>query len=162
MAVTASGPLSLPLENVRTLLKNVSAFQAWVGAADAAAAASSIHLVAAEPTIPRPFALVFFCAEDTWGRERIFEGSHGYYEPAGSVRLLFADDVAVANQDSFADSGLQFLNDVGGIISGMEDLAGSGGYINLTAIRKVDGPKRAGKEESEDYYFIEFALDWGV
>src|SRR5688572_21072978 len=80
MPIVASGMLSIPLECLRVLLANCTAWQSWTGAATAATAKERIHLhdidppaiaggayAADELTSRRPLARI-----DDWQPERGF------------------------------------------------------------------------------------------
>jgi len=163
MALSASGPLSLPLENLRALLAASSNFQSWVGAANAEEAKASIHLVAVEGTPSRPFALI--AQGDSWEREASADGAKKHFEASGELFLLFEADISEPYQGDPRDAELEFTNAVGAIVSDMESLAGSDGYLAVRRIGLKEGPARSQGDEksgSGDYYQIIFSVEWGI
>ena len=160
MAVTPSGPLSLPLDNLRTLLANCPSFQTWVGAADAAEALAAISLVAVE-TVERPLAIVMQAPGRGWASRQNAGGAANWFSQSGTLLILFEDDVEAEAIEP--DAELTFTNLVGAIISEMQDLAGSGGHLNVTSIAIKDGPSRSDfseKESTGDYYQVVLEVGW--
>lgn len=164
MAVTPTGILSLPLGHLRTLIANSSNFQTWVGAANATEAESSIYLVNInEDEIARPFALI------DWGENfnstMLANGPGGFFQDRGELRLLFEDDVAAENQDSYEDSKLKFLNDIGGVLADMRDLSASDEYLSIHEIQFQESPTRSIDDQDPaegDFYQGRFIITWGV
>lgn len=165
MALAPSGPLSLPLKNLQTLVSNSSTFQTWVGAADAATAAARIYLVGEDKSATtRPFAVVHHLDPAEFNREAQAGGAVQCFVESGAVGLIFEDDVGAAYAADHADAEMEFTNIVGAVISEMEDLAGSGAYLNVTRFGVITGPARSALDEAEsegDYYGIQFRVEYG-
>ena len=160
--VTASGVLSLPLENMRTILAASANFQTWVGAASAAAAKASIYIAAAGSVSDnRPFAGVWYQVPLDWNSSTYGGGDRTHLYASGTLLLWFEASVATANQASSEYAEYAFLNDVSAFISDISLLSGSDGYLNITAITGTRGPSRAVVQEAEDYYLAEFAVEFG-
>jgi len=167
MAVTATGPVALPLENLRTLLANSSNFQTWVSAADADAAKAHIYRVAVDApyAAKRPFACVrhFNPAENE--HESVSGGAGNTFVERGALELYFEAAVASGHQASHADAELQFLNDVGSFLSDMDALSGTDGYLNMTGWSFLAGPQRASEDESQsegDYMQCLLRIEWSI
>lgn len=159
-----SGPFSLPLTNLQTLLANSATFQDWVDAADADEAKARIYLIAvSEGSYTRPYALI--STGDSWERKLTAGGASHCFEPSGSLFLLFEANVSEANKNSHRDAELEFANKIGAIISEMETLAGQSGYLAVYSISLKAGPSRSGEDEKDaqgDYYQIMFEISWGI
>lgn len=99
MSVTPANALSLPLQNLRTTLANASAFQTWVGAADAAAALKRIRYFGldhpqawtARTAVAKGEAMQFVlpsesaCPGGAFLLELTTEGTTGDAEPCGGT-----------------------------------------------------------------------------
>jgi len=152
----------LPLTNLRTLLAASSTWQAWVAAANAAAAAERVHLVTVDAAeAQRPFAVVM--PGDEWARESVAGGTANCFLANGTLNLAIEADVPAEYAGSHADAAVWFLSKVGAIISEMEDLAASGTYLNVTGIKQLDAIGRSPKSEQKsdgDYFEITFTVSW--
>jgi hypothetical protein len=159
MPVSPANILSLPLAHLRTLIAACPAFQAWTGAANAAAAAARIHLVnLPEGDLTRPFALIGY--GEKWKYTKIADIS---FQARGELFVMFEDDVASANQASEADAVIAFMNDVGATLAEMMDFSGWNGYLHIAEIEIGSVPERFTSEEGqmdEDYYRVEFVATW--
>jgi len=166
VTVSATGPLSLPLENLRTLLANSATFKTWVGAADVTAAKDRIYLAGVAGTAyTRPYAVVMQAGAG--GLERVAEADGAAKRFIASGRLLLAleDDVPSDYQSSYADAELDFTNTIGAIISEMEALAGTSGFLAVKHIAIHSGPARSDADEKSstgDYYQIVLEVEWGI
>jgi len=165
--VSASAAISLPLENLRTLVAASANFQAWVGAGDASEAKEHVYRVAADSPFSskRPFALVRNADPGEVEHASEAGGAAQYFVESGALELYFEDAVAEANQDSHADAELAFLNTVGAIMGDMEALAGSGTYLTMTGWQILAGPTRSHPDETEsggDFYQVLLKVTWGV
>jgi len=160
MPVTASGMLSLPVANLRTLLSTVTSFQTWVGAVDAAEALLRIHEIeVAQDSLTRPFAVVDDGEE--WTSARLDGG--GAFRTEGALVLLLEEDVAVANQASERDAQYAFTNAGGAILEELWSLSGAGGTLHVTGIEKIHGPARSeqNERETDDYMQMILMVRWG-
>lgn len=176
MSETPANILSMNLENAKTVLANVTAFQTWVGEATAAGAKNHIYLVGygrktrAELIAMRPCALI----SQTYDASSLVHtkyagGAVNWFAPKGAVYIQFEDNVAAeyagANrEDHYDDAEIAFTNDIGAIWEGLEALAGSDAYLSISGISVMQGPGRA--EESliakcGDFSAIILRLDWG-
>jgi len=163
--IAGTGMISLPLENLRTLLANSSTFQDWVGAAGTpeqkiVAAKNRIYLVGYDSdSVVRPFACISW-GED-WVAEAIGGGASHSFSCRGSLWLLFEDAVAVANQGDHEDAAFAFTNEVGQIISDIESLAASSELFAAQSFEQQVAPRRASKDEPVDIYQVLFRVRWG-
>lgn len=145
--VTATGEYSIPLTAMRDMLADVTAWQAWVGAPNAAEAKSSIHLVAFNPeTTKRPtstFAHIY--TDDDWEAEAIAGGASHIFSITRSLVLVIEAEVPkqFAGDGQEDDAFLDFLNHIGAVRSGLGTLAGQGGYIAIERFSFADAPWRS-------------------
>lgn len=167
MAVAPTGILSLPIASLRIIISESTAFQTWVGAADATAARLSIFPAGMEVQGARPLCVINY-ADGGFSMPRIAGGSRGHFDPGASGRLQFhfEADVAPDMQDDpdFADGYFSFTNTVGAILSDIAELSGSDAYIDLRSVTLTYGPSRADQsiQEAEgDFYIAAFAVEWG-
>lgn len=183
MPVAASGPVSLPLENLKVLLANCAAFRAWVGAADVTAARARIWLVdvpppaaagrsytAAELSAKRPLAIIDeFEFEDgrpggdAWGSQRVALG--GFVE-SGRLLLRFEADVPTADVNDPASAKLSIMNQVGAVVSDMRNLGtGDNEYLSIHRITRHHPYARSDQAEAptqKDHFSVSYRIDWGV
>lgn len=166
MSVTASGSMSLPKANLKTLLAATTAFQTWVSASDAAGAAAHIGLVAIDPDADKSFRLQVPLAlvRDTSPLDERWP-KNVPYATAGTLEIVFMDAVATANAGSHADAMLAFQNTVGAVLTAMQQLSQSGGYLILQELTIADGPRRAHPDtraSQGDFMEIVVRVRWGV
>ena len=160
------------------LLADCEAFQAWLGAADAAAAAGSIHLAGYEDpkqadgqsddayrtarAATRPLAVVGFSGE--------FSGApdaepRGYYRHNGSLEVRLQHMADVDGEDlTEGQALLTFANAIGAILGEIESTAGTGGHLTVVGYRTSDGPRRMDPLEVSagelDVYQVTIEFDW--
>jgi len=161
--VVPSGLFSLPLSHLATLLSNCAAFRTWTSTEDAAAALERIYYVEfPTASATRPFAVIDF--DENWGGEAIAGGASNTFVHEGSLLLLFRADIAEANQAKHENSTLAFTNSVGAVLSAMEALSGTSGYLNIVGIDRESGPARSSDTEEtagSDYYMeMAFTIRW--
>jgi len=142
MAVTPSGILSEPLGYLRDTIAASTAFQAWVGAADAAEAKESIYPVAAR-VASMPYCVIDWA--ENWARIADAGGTRNHFAGGGDLVMTF--QAAIADGLGEADAAWTFMNNVGAVISDMEKLAGTDPYLNITEISKENGPVRPTEDE---------------
>lgn len=180
MPVTATGPISLPLDNGAALLSQSAAFRTWVGAANVAAAKAKAYLVdldvpptngreyhANELTALRPYATVdeFEFMDGRGGGEAFFSrrAGQGVFANGGKLLVRFFGNANVAA--TARDNKVQFLNDVGGILSELEDLGGGDtDYLSVHEIVRWEAYRRASEDEVKsmgDFQIISYVLTWG-
>jgi hypothetical protein len=181
MPVTASGIVSLPLENLRILVANCDAFQTWTESADVATAKTRLHLIAPlaedgrkftaeELASLRPFAVI-----DEWrapgGRQGggswvMDRHALGGYTPSGKLILTFEDAVADEDKDNHDEARLQFMNQLGAVLNEMLDLGGGDtDYLSIHRIERWDFYARSDETEKTpqgDFYWASYLIDWGV
>jgi len=165
MAVTPTGPLSLPIYNLQTLLANCSAWQMWLGVSTVAAARARTYMAyVSASSLTRPFAVI--TQGDSWSYNMIAGGARNHFQEGGSLVLMFEAGVSVAYQAEAAvdDAALEFLNNVGGVIDDMSELAGSGGYLSIQRIMQRDPPERNFPNrsgEGDHFHWMSFNVEWG-
>ena len=125
-----------------------------------------IHKVETTSFTP-PFAVV------DWGenilRSDYAGGSHNWFLQAGDLVIIFR--IAINAEHSSATAADVFMNRIGRIITDMEALAGTGGYLNITET-EASRPQRPNEDEIKnavdsdgnligDYYQIEIIVKYG-
>ena len=161
MSVTPTGPLSKPLNRLRTLLSESATWQTWTGSADATEALEHIYLVEADPDeVTRPFAVVGF--GDSYNARAEAGGAGQVYVDGGELFLMFEDEPD--SEHSAADAELTFLNNVGNSLSEMLEISGTDAYLTIEEITLDWGPARSRREEGDedDYYQIAWRVNWGI
>jgi len=158
MAVTPTGIASLPLKHLRDQLSESSAFQAEVGAANAAAALAFIHYVASATTAP-PLAVVDFGDRLSFARQA--RGSRNFPLQQGEVFLTLR--FAITAGDTEAEAGLRFMNVVGAIVADLWGTAGRAGFLDLDQVVQESPPSRPPVKEAKskgDFYQVTFVLGY--
>jgi hypothetical protein len=172
MPVTPTSSLALYLANLRTLIAASATFQAWVGADDAAAAAAHVHLIGLPPpngeeftadelSALRPFVIVGFHPRDGVQFSRVADQE---YEESARVAFSFEDEVAPENARNYDDAAIDFLNQAGGTLKDMQDLAGTDGYLSVHEFRMEKAPTRADQTAAAgrgDYLVVIFSAAIG-
>lgn len=160
MPVTPSGMLSLPLANLRTALSNCTAFQTWVGAANAAAALAYISLVEKGSSLTGKFAVIDDGTK--YSGERLTSGATFHEE--GSLALIFQGNVHTDYATSEVDAQMEFTNSVGAILEELITYCGNNSNVfNIAKFSKIFGPWRSDDEErnaGNDYIQMGFWLNW--
>jgi len=131
-----TGVFAYPLELARTTLAACASFQTWTAEASAAAARLHTHLGAvtdAEPARP----LVLAAMGDAF-TARAMEEPCVVPDIEGEILLIF--EQAVAEGQSEKDAKIDLLNHVGAILEEAEQLAGTGGWLNIVRSAKRIGP----------------------
>ncbi len=141
MAVTPTGPESLPLANLRTLIQASATFVSW------AAATGRVHLIGMDDpnALVRPYAIVSF-VQDDWHLDRT---AVEVGEVGGSLVFHFFASVIVAQ--TISDQVLSFMNKTGAIIAEMAAVAGDGsGGFNFRRIMRTEGPRLKDEDDYQD------------
>jgi len=152
----AAGP-ALVLAEMETLLANCPAFQTWVGAASAAAAAESIHW---GRTVSTTRPLVVIQDEDV-GANRIGMSAYGH---EGRLSLQFEGEIAEADREDAKAARYGFDNALGAILANLEALAGTDAFLSMASWRFSQLPVRGSEEEEADgnyYYLGDIEVTWG-
>lgn len=174
-SVAATGPISLPLSALRTILSNCAQFQTWTSTANAAAALAKIYLVATPlASISRPFAWISHrngIAGLSLQRDQLTPVSGSTeiaYAGSGSLVLGFEANLAGTSGFDAADEEFTFTNAIGQIIKEMFILSGRAGYMNLEGVQSLTPPQRSHPDESSSgassgggsYIRHIFAVNW--
>jgi hypothetical protein len=142
---------------VRTLLADTPEFRTFVGASDQSEALARIMVAGVDEGLyTRPFAVIVTSAAHAAGR--FASGSRDYHDQSGLVLVMIEDDIDV---EDLEDAYIAFGNAVGGILTGMESLAGTAGYPHIRSIVGQRMPQRSDEDEGDDYYQAVLAIEWG-
>jgi len=167
------GSLMKAQDHLRTMLANCSAFQTWLGVANATAALAKIHHEALPPPASsaeqytpaalathRPFAIVWTDEENGYTRSSLAAGA---FDASGrlAVKLEQAVPSAVAGDPGEAD--LRFKNSIGQIIDGLCGMVDTAGYLSFKRLTVDVGPYRSHPDEvptQGDWQAVELGIDW--
>lgn len=143
---TPSDSISTILETLKNSLGDASTFRTWVGASGSDAQEQARKRVYKQALPPpesgpthtlielqtyRPFVIISFFR---FAREQVATSSNFEWENNGELLLHFEQDVPPEIADNHAEIGVQFMNNLGGILDDLCDLAGQGGYLAFTEI----------------------------
>lgn len=166
VSLVASGPISTPLELVRTLLANSATFQTQVGAANPTAAKAYIFIEAvraASATANR--AIVSHLSLD---KNSVGSGASYDYSNDGDVEasLEFVIPDAYKTQDGNLEeeAALWFGNKVGAIVEEMLVNAGSVGHLDAVGVTAGEMTRTSRKVESQATFLYRTTLrvTWGT
>lgn len=172
MAVTPSGLLSLPLDALADLLAGTDAFQAWTGAATAAAAKERIHphAVCADPN-DASYALLWPYAVINWAPGLTI--SWGGYA-RGPLSLIFESAVSTEYQRDgdqsrdYKSAAYEHLNQVGAVLQEAYENSEASGSLILDSkqgfrLLRVGRPTEAQLANGElDFYQSIWEVNWGI
>jgi len=162
MAVSPSGLFSLPVDYLRKTIAGSSTFRTLTGAADAAAALAFAHAFEVTgASLDDPFFAVVEYGTD-WARNRHAGGTNNFFEQESGLHVWFHQTIAQADE---VDAMLAFTNSIGAILSEMEQLSGTAGYLDIRATRLIEGPFRPEEDEAAsqtygDFFRILFAVEY--
>ena len=155
--VVPAGTLSLPLRNMRTLLANCAAFQAWTGTVGVPAAeVRVVERVEDDAAITRPFVLI---GEDSWSEEEISSGQ--FTKGEGTIALLFEEDVA--GPTSIQEALYSLTNNVGLIWADMKTLSKGnvgGPFINVRSATLKAMQRDSRQKVNEDRVRVDLMVMW--
>lgn len=158
MPITPTGNMSLAVDAARDLVASSSTFQAWVSAANEAAAKARVYTVGRDgdglAAFERPFALVSI--PESYGHT-VRHGGHA----AGSLLLILEAEVD-SDADSHEDAAYDFGNTVGAIVKEMIEESQAPGRLFVRSIDQTIPPSRSGKAEAVDYYQAAYLILYGL
>ncbi len=176
--LSASGIISEPLENFRTLVTNSSNFQTWVSHDNAADAKHHAFILdvpdvntpgfdAAGLNAWEPYCLIMY---DEWSRPAHATGVAQVYGTTGAIKCRFFNRISASSPDYTPDTQAEnavwdWANDLSGIIDDILDLAGQSGFLMVTGGNISDGPFRSTKGEKQtqgEYFDAEFTFPFGL
>lgn len=112
--------------------------------------------------MPLPLAVVDW---DAWSRQESARGMRIYMEQGegSSLVVLFRDEISAANQapGESRSAAYTFLNTLGAIVSEMEALSGTAGYLAITGVEMSQGPQRPDAESARTvghFYECQFTV----
>ena len=182
LVTAATGVISKPLDDLRTLLSNCTGMQTWMGVASSALALAKIHIAGLPPTDNdsytkeelddfRPFVIV--STESEAGNSFRFTASGGaggrHFNRSGQCRVYLEQAVAIEYRDDPSELDRLFQNAMGEIIedtgagSGLLDLTATGTYFGVNSLVS-HGPFRATEDEivaDGDHIWSLWEITWG-
>lgn len=182
MPVEPSGPISLRLQQLKELLADCPAWQAWVGrAGNELVAGQHVYLIDTPPSevaggytlaqlrTMRPFARVDeFELEDkpggqAWVADRVALGAFSF---SGKLILDFFDDVPEEDAGDPVAAKLRFMNNVGTVLLELlERGGGDEGPLSIHRVEKYQPFVRSDETEWEtmgDYFRVQYLVHYGV
>lgn len=157
-----TGPFSVPLSVLRSMLSESGTFIDWTSSDDAAEALGSIHYAnVEEDDIVRPLAVIDI--GEHWQSDLVAAGVNGLFANSGEIILFFEANVADGATEGAAL--ISFLDKVGGCVQDLQELSGEGGYIAIHSITMDEPPSRSTDDEEPpegDFYRIKLVAEWGV
>ena len=160
MPVTPTGPISKILDHAETLFAISATFQSCTGAIDADAAKAFIHLVEVSTDDDSPPTRPMMIIEhDSYESERVAGGATNTYAHSGTITVWIEHVISEADE---VDASHDFTNKVGAILQEIQDLAGSGTYLNVTNWDWLERPTRAEDDAGAvtDLYICHLELEW--
>jgi len=162
MTVAPTGLFSLPVDYLRKTVAGSSTFRTLTGAATPTAALAFIHAFDATGSdLAAGFYAVVEYGEE-WARVMHAGGTNNFFDQEGRLQLWFTQAITEAVT---SDAGYAFANALGAIISEMEQLSGTAGYLDIQEIRLVEGPGRPEEDEAAsngDFFRAMFAIEFRV
>lgn len=154
MPTTATGNFALPVYNLEMLICNSAAFRTEVGAADAEAArASVLWLGDSEPPDEGSETFAWIRLKEGWASQMDASGGGAHWHRM-PLEIMFERPDAAG--DDAKERQIKFWNWIGTVISEMEALAKTAGYLwvtGLTLQRYVVGEPQPGKSPFQQAVF---------
>lgn len=161
--------MSDSIDLLRTMLSEVTAFQDWVDAEDAAGALTRIYLHTASNSANHPHAVITDSDEASsrqW--DLLAGGSRNYLQQSGRMCLMLEDSLDDASRDSsgefVVDDSLigDFRDAASDIVDGISELAGLGGYLAVNSIATRKTPTVADAPDEGLIVFAMYDVGWGL
>lgn len=161
MPVTATGPISIPLSRLKTLLSKSTNFQTLVGVGTSAAALAFIDMVRkAAPDVATGHGLVSHAPAGRWRAERGQQGTSAAFDvTSGQLRLTIRKAIT---QTDAQDAELEFTNSLGAILTDLVNNSGAVANLQITAATLVSLSRSDPDQKNSqgEIYMGEVDLDW--
>jgi hypothetical protein len=151
-----SGILGIPLENMRDLLGDISAFITFTETNSSEEAKARVFSIT-QPADQKqwPLALITY-KEGDWGAVRDAEGGGiGCFSISSGLTLLFEKKIKIT-----AENVETFVSEIGEVVQGILTLSGSGDYIRINSIN-LEG-FHADDEQKDHTLTAAFSIQWGI
>lgn len=174
-----TGLLLGPLENLRDLIADATAWRTWTDSANAAEARAHTHLILPKPqtgdaytvderSSQRPLAVVsFFTPESGFGGEpqqsRTVAGLA--YRHANKLFLKIEADTPADKRETYEEGLLWFMGQMDSVYEQILGLGNTPGYLAIAAMSVWIQPFRVSSEKRAtlgDYWTITFVIDVGL
>jgi len=164
LTLTYDGPISGPLDGLRTLIAASSTFQTWAQADDAADAKNNIFIgEVADADLVYPYAQIL--PGENWNYAAIATyGGVLQFMASGEVQLVFEGLVPDEYVSSSDNATFWWVNQMEGIIADICEIAGTGTYFACRGIHQYFGPARtdtAERVQNNDTMLQVFRVSWG-
>ena len=130
-----SGMMSLPISYLREMIANSSSFRTWTGTADVTEAKTRIHVSRTPESATKPLAVIGFASD--WSRR---QEEQGVFFQENGLELMF--QASFSSSDSEIDSAYEFMNNVGAVMTDLEESVGTAGFLNMVEWSIEEGPER--------------------
>jgi len=162
--IAGAGPISLSLEGVRTILVNIAAYRTWLGAATVAAATAKTFLMGEyDANVTLPIGAIFFSPENVFSGDAVYGGAGNFFAREGLADVLLVEQTPAAYADTDSLDWLNALkhitNVAGQVIVGIEQLAGTGAYLNMRGY-SVSGAVRDVVKGERDLLKMVLRVKW--
>lgn len=161
------GPENRAVNLLRVDLSELSDVQAFLEAADADEALAKIFISLLEEDeatldASRPFILVHY--GEGFEAQRSSQGSQNFFLYNGTIDLMFEADVPAELADDSQGAMTGFMESVGLCLDALLSLAGQGGRLPTTGIRRNGSPWRVkeSKRKQRDFQHVDYTVEWGV
>lgn len=134
--MAASGFLSLPKDEIKTMIANTAAFQTWTGAANATAAKAYIHVYEDDPASGQ----TRYCMIDDHPQAGIFDRVGSGTDVTNFSWLKGSMFAFYEHVTAFSEANAEdFDNTVSDILTEVLQLAGNGTYRPIDRVRSMRG-----------------------
>lgn len=160
--LTASGILSTPAANLRTLLSQSATWQTLCDAADATAALANIKMFVAREGYSRPLGFITDDPAEFVNR-KIAEWQ---FLPAASLGVIFELDVPIgySGDDDAENAEIWIRNQIGAVLAEVREAARTTGLLRINQIALIQAPQRSKYEQDAgdgDYWTAAVKVAWG-
>ena len=192
MPISPSGPLSMPLENLRAMLAHCAQWRSWIGISSVTEAKTRIYLVDIPPapnggnyTVDdlermRPLARIDLWeppmgyGQQPWKATAVADRA---FMLSGKLVLDLVADVPEEDFDNANDAKLRFMNSAGAVMLELMGLSCAGDYLDsdeieagiegmtLRQLELYQGPTRTDETQAQtqgDCFRAQIMVQWGV
>lgn len=162
--MSTDGSIIGSLKAVRTLLCDIVAYRTWLGVSTAeAAVARTLLLGEYDVNVTLPAGFLFFSPFDSLPSRAMGGGSSNQFLRTGTCQFLLVQETpeAYAGRDDadWLNAFLPIVVAAGHVQEGVEELAGSGTYINIREFTP-SGPVRDKEEQERDLLKLNSRIEW--
>ncbi len=162
----AVGPYTVPLAKMADMLAGTASFQTRMGLLGDPLAVSKCARNLPFPALERAkireyLPSIIIMPGPTWSMEEKAGGSLNYLRPAGSLKLIFADNARFG--DDLTASARDFCNWIGQTFQDLAQLWGSDALLSGRRVRQDMAPAGCSEKEENSaglYFMASFVVEW--